>query len=182
MAALVAELAAGLLLFAADGFLQALTLVLAVGLGSLGLGLLTAPSGPSLPEIARSLRRRWFLVLAALGVAGGLSVVWSLGAGLQQTPPARGLALAFLEAFPLYAVGTVLGAVQALHPGSRSGAMAALGGALGVVLEGSVLLVRFEPVSIYLLCIVLLSGSALVHGRAVLALVAPPPQNPEGPP
>jgi len=76
----------------------------------------------------------------------------------------------------------VLGAVQALHPGSRTGAMAALGGALGVVLEGSVLLVRFEPVSIYLLCIVVLSAAALVHGRAVLALIAPDIAEAAGPP
>lgn len=159
--ALASELAAGLLLYASDGFLQALTLVLGVGLAALGLGL--AAPAPERPR-GGALRRRWLFALVAYAAAAVVSAAWSLGDGLAGSAMSRGVALALLEALPLYAAGGLLAGLDA-GPGGRVGAAAVLGAALGVVLQGTVLLVRLQPTSVYLLGVVLLSTAALVHGR-----------------
>jgi hypothetical protein len=162
-AALAAELAAGLLLYATRGLLEAVTLVFGVGLGALGLGLAAAPARGRADQAG--LLRRWFFALFAFGAAAVVSAAWSLREGVPDGALARGVSLALLEALPLYAVGALLGAISAATSGARVGAAAALGASLGVVLAGTVLLLRSEPVSIYLLGVVLLSGAALVHGR-----------------
>ena len=92
---------------------------------------------------------------------------WSLEVDPPASPFGRGMALALLEAFPLYAIGLVLGGIGGTAPEARAGGWAALGAAVGVVLQGTVLLTRLQPFSVYLLGVVLLSAAALLHGRSV---------------
>jgi hypothetical protein len=165
--ALAAELSAGLLLYATDGFLEALTLILALALGSLGAGLATPLGTAHRPSRERALQRRWFLAITAFGAAAVVSFSWSLEADPPTTALGRGVALALLEALPLYTVGLALGGISATDGGARIGGWAAFGAAFGVVLQGGVLLTRLQPFSVYLLGIVLLSGAALLHGRSV---------------
>lgn len=181
--ALAAELAAGLLLYAADGFLEAVTLVLAVGLGALGTGLVIGRVGDRSPAALRGLRRRWLLALLAFGAAGAVSMSWSLELDPPSSPLGRGMALALLEAFPLYTVGLVLGGIGGTVPAARAGGWAALGAAAGVVLQGTVLLTRLQPFSVHLLGVVLLSAAALLHGRSVerTTSMTRAPDDPTGP-
>lgn len=158
--ALAAELSVGLLLYAADGFVRALTTILATGLAALGLGLATAP-GPG-PGLDVALRRRWLLAVVAFTAAAVVALGWSLEAGPAEGGWRRGFGLALLTVLPLYAGGTVLGGLASKHPPRAVGAPAVLGAALGVVLQGGVLLTRVEPVSVYLLGVVLVSGAALL--------------------
>jgi len=162
VAAAVAELSGALLLYADDGFVRALTLVLGVALASIGAGLTTAPR----PGSEARMHRRWLLAIAAFAVAAAASGAWSLTDTFIGTPLSRGMGLALLAALPLYATGAVLGGLAAERPGASVGAAALLGAAAGAVLLGSVLLVRLEPISIYLLCVVLTSGAALVQGSS----------------
>jgi hypothetical protein len=162
VAAAVAELSGALLLYADDGFVRALTLVLGVALASIGAGLTTAPR----PGSALRMHRRWLLAIAAFALAAAASGAWSLAATFTGTPLSRGVGLALLAALPLYATGAVLGGLAAARTGARVGAAALLGAAAGAVVLGSVLLVRLEPISIYLLCVVLTSGAALVQGSS----------------
>lgn len=166
-AAVAAELATGLLLYATAGFLRALTLILAVLLGSLALGLWTAPGGDSVVE---SLRRRWLLTLVSFAGAAAVSGAWSMRGGLAEDGLARGIGLAFLAAVPLYACGALLAGIASVEaPERRSNvaATAAAGAAAGALITGLVLVSWLLPVSIYLFCLILLSGAALVHGRVL---------------
>jgi hypothetical protein len=175
--ALAGELAVGLLLYAADGFVRALTVILAAGLGGLGLGLATAPT-PG-PRLSDALRRRWLLAVATFAAAALMALAWSL----QEDASAgwrRGAALAVLAVLPLYACGVVLGALSSAHPRVRVGAAAVLGAAVGVTLQGAVLLARVEPVSVYLLGVVILSAAALMESGSASDAVeddeaSPPP-------
>lgn len=158
--ALAAELGVGLLLYAAEGFMRALTVILAAGLGALGLGLATAPSRER--ATAEALRRRWLAAVGAFALAAVVALGWSLAGEMAASAWRRGVGLAALCVLPLYACGVLLGALGAAHPGVRVGAAAVLGATLGVVLQGTVLLSRTEPVSVYLMGVVLLSAAALV--------------------
>jgi hypothetical protein len=164
--ALAGELAVGLLVYAADGFVRALTVVLAGGLGGLGLGLATAPRGGADAEprdVGRSLRRRWLLAVAAFAAAALAAFGWSLSSAPADDMWRRGVGLALLAVLPLYSGGVVLGGLSATHPKVRVGAAAVLGAALGVVMQGTIFLARVEPVSVYLLGLVVLSCAALVE-------------------
>lgn len=112
------------------------------------------------------MHRRWLLAIAAFAVAAAASGAWSLTSTFTGTPLSRGIGLALLAALPLYATGAVLGGLAAARPGAGVGAAALLGAAAGAVVLGSVLLVRLEPISIYLLCVVLTSGAALLQGSS----------------
>ncbi len=162
------ELAAGLLLYSARGFLQALTLILVVELAALGAGLWSAPLQPG--PAWEPVRRRWLLVLVSYTVAAATAVGWSALGGLSSAAVLRGVGLALLAALPLYASGTLLGAMSAVAPDdpfpSTVGAAATLGAAAGAALTGF-MGPRLPPVSTYLGTLVVLSAASLVHGRAL---------------
>lgn len=165
-AAVAGELSVALLLYTIEGFLEALTVILVVELGALSLGLWSAPArgGPAWEAV----RRRWLLALVAFTVAAVVAAGWDLAGGLAGRGVLRGLGLALLAAFPLYAVGTLLGVMSALRQDdpapSPVGAPAIAGAAAGVALVGT-LGARIPPVTAYLGCVALLSGASLVHGR-----------------
>ena len=158
--AVVVETGLGLLLFVSPGLLPALTLILAVALGSLGLGLAT---GSPDDEGGGGGRWRWFLAVGGLLVAAALSLGWSFQVSLGVGAGSRGVSLAGLVAWPLYGLGATLATV--VHPtdGARTGAAAALGGAVGVIFVGTVLVPALEPVSVYLFCVLCVSVAALAR-------------------
>lgn len=166
--ALAWELSVGLLLYTSQGFVRALTVILAAGLGGLGLGLATGPTGPG-PEAGSTLRRRWLLVVGAFGVAALVAWVGSGDGSVVEGAWRRGVDLALLTVLPLYAGGVLLaglaGEAATPHAMSRPGigASAVFGAAVGVTLQGVVFLGRFEPVSTYLVGVVLLSCGALIE-------------------
>lgn len=167
--AVVAEVSVGLLLYTGEGMLRALTVLLATLLGALALGLWSAPP-PGVTDPVEALRRRWLLVLVAFTVGGATALAWTLWGGLAGDGLRRGAGLALLAAFPLYAAGQLLGAMGAVRadrslPGPGGPAFA--GAAIGAVATGLFLVQRFEPVTTYLLGVVVLSGGALLHGRSL---------------
>jgi hypothetical protein len=175
------ETSASVLLYTAEGFLPALTIILAVEVGALGLGILGGPlvSGGGASE---GLRVRWLfsLVVFALAaiLAAGLSLMPSLsGSGLGQ-----GVGLGFLGGLPLFSIGSLLGAMggsENLRPQSarRVAVPAVFGAALGFLVSGSLLLPHAATYTIYLICLVLLSGGALLQG-VLLDEVAEPEEAP----
>ena len=167
-AAVAGELSVGLLLYSTPGFLRALTLVLAVLLGSLALGLWTAPRRGAGVE---GVRRRWLFALVAYAGAAAASGAWTARGGLATTGLDRGFGLALLAALPLYACGALLAAitdsVEDEASGARVAAPSLAGAATGALLTGLVLIPNLVPVSIYSLCLALISGGALVHGRVL---------------
>jgi hypothetical protein len=155
--AVVVEAGIGLLLFVSPGLLPALTTILAVALGSFGVGLGSRPSRRR-PE---SVRWRWFLAVGSLVVAAVLSLGWSFQPDVASAGFVRGVHLALLIALPLYSLGACLATVVHPYDGARSGAAAAIGGMVGVIFLGVVLIPRFEPVSVYLFCVLCVSVAAL---------------------
>lgn len=165
--ALAAELSVGLQLYTSDGFVRALTVILAAGLAALGLGLASAPRATvdlSPAHLGRTLRRRWLVAVGSFAAAAAVAFAWAAVDDPVDGVWRRGVGLALLTVLPLYAGGVVLGGLAAAHPTPHGGigAAAVLGAAAGVTLQGAVFLGRVEPVSIYLLGIVLLSCGALV--------------------
>lgn len=163
-----AELSLSLLLYARAGFLRALTVLLGVQLASLAVGLATGPGrnaeGAWTVDAALSLRWRWLLSVAALGVSAVAAGGWSLLGGLGGTMAQRGVAVAALASLPLLTLGGVLAGLSARSPGTRVGAWAAAGGATGAALLGSLLLTRLLPASLLLGSTVLVAAAALVDG------------------
>jgi hypothetical protein len=166
--AVALETSAGLLLYTDQGLLPALTLVVTVELGALGLGLWSGhvALGKGAVEQVRS---RWLLAL----VVFSLGAVLSMGLGLQPGAPAtavtQGLGLAFLGGLPLFSVGSLLGAMArnddlGIAPVSTVGVPSVLGAAMGFLLAGTLLLPNAAPHTIYLACLVALSGGALLQG------------------
>lgn len=169
-ASVAAELSIGLLLYESRGFVPALTLILAFQLGSLAVGLWVVPKRDALGA-AESHRRRWLQGLVAFTAGGVASASWSLLRGLSGGALSRGLGLAFLTGLPLYACGALLGGIAAGREGgtTRRGvaAPALAGAAAGAVLTGVVLVQWVVPTASYLLCVLLLSAGALLHGRII---------------
>lgn len=163
------ELAGGLLLYSGEGLLRALTLLLAVELGALALGLWVGGAETPTDPLER-VRRRWLFCLVAFTAAAGFAAAWQMVDGTADSFASRGLGLALLGGLPLYAAGAVLGALRQLRgrsdvaSTSRIGAVAALGAAAGVLTTGLALIAWLRPVSILLLCVVLVSVAALLHG------------------
>ena len=156
-----------LLLFTGQGMLRSLTLIAAVELMSFGIGLSARPSSEG-PGAVRSLRRRWLAVLVAFAAASTLVVAWTLGEGLGGGASTQAFGLAFVAALPLYACGRLLAAISTVRitrqRGIEPGAVAALGGALGVLVAGSSGLARLGAPSLMLFLLMALSGAALMHG------------------
>ena len=173
-----AELSLSLLLYSRPGFLRALTVLLAVQLASLAVGLATAPRrGPDgrwTADAAATLRWRWLLSVGALGVAAFAAGGWSLLGGLGGSAAERGVAVAALASLPLLTLGGVLGGLAARSPNDRVGAWAAAGGAMGAAVLGTVLLTRLLPASMLLGSTILISIGALLDGRHDRDLFEPP--------
>lgn len=168
-AAIAAEVATGILLYAGPGLMRSLTTVLAVEGGALALGLWSTPSRSG-PRLVDRLRRRWLFCLLAYMAAALFGTSWSVVQSLGEGPLGQGVGLAVLAALPLYASGLVLagmGAVAAEDPLGRlrgPGAAAALGAALGFVLTGILLPRAPIPASLLVACLVLLSAGGMVYG------------------
>jgi hypothetical protein len=171
-AAIAAEVAVAILLYAGPGFMRSLTTVLAVEGAALAAGLHTAPSlssgGPS--GLVERLRRRWVLCLGAFAAAAIFGTAWSLVESLGEGRLGQGLGLALLAGLPLFACGAVLGgmgsAAESDVPGRlpRPGATAALGAGLGFVITGALLPRAPIPASLLVGCLVLLSASGMLYG------------------
>lgn len=164
-----AELAHSLLLSARPGFLRALTVVLAVQLVSLAVGIATGPRRVGVgstwtAEAALALRWRWLLSVAALGITAVAAGGWTLLSGFGGTPTQRGVAVASLAALPLLVLGGVVSGLVARSPHLRVGAWMLVGGAAGAVGLG-LALPRVAPPSVLLGATILVSAAALVDGR-----------------
>lgn len=175
------EMAAGLLLYSSGGFLRALTVVLVAETAALGLGFLVSSSVDAANVAA--LRRRWLFAVFAFAAAAVFAGVWSLSngaVGADLDPRlGRGLGLGFLAALPLFSTGSVLGALTAAPArrasdlGGDAGASARRGGvgapsffgaAAGLLFTGLYGVPILQPASLYLFCVVAVSGGALLHG------------------
>jgi hypothetical protein len=170
-AAVAAEVAIAMLIYAADGFLRSLTTVLAVEGLALGMGLWAAPAPH--PELVDHLRRRWMWCLVAFLAATAYGVAWSTMPEIGRGALGQALGLTLLGAAPLFTCGTVIGGMGAvarsnLGRGMREpGAAAALGTGLGFVLTGLLLPRAPLPSSLLVGCMVLLSASGLAYGAGL---------------
>lgn len=165
------EVSAGLLLYTDGGFLPALTLILTVDTLAFALGVWLG-TGSKEGSAVEDLRWRWLFALVCFSGAALYSVGRQFLAGYAGTALSQGLGLALLGSLPLFALGSLLGAMSGMGSGPdgppRSvGGPALAGAAAGFLLTGTVLAPGVEPVSAYLLCIVLLSGGALLQGRVL---------------
>lgn len=167
-AAIVAEVAVGLLLYAGPGFVRSLTVILAIQGASFAGGLWSAP--PPGPEVVDRLRRRWTLCLIAFLAATLFGGAWSLIDALGEARWGQGLGLAILTAFPLYAAGAVLGGLSSIATsdpaGSRAGpgAAAALGAGVGFIVTGALLPRAPLPASLLIGCLGMLSLGGMLFG------------------
>jgi hypothetical protein len=166
--AVTVEVSAGLLLYSEAGFLPALTLVLTVECSAAVLGLWSGSFGAG-GSTVEHVRRRWFFALVAFAIAAVLSGGRTLWAENANGALAQGAGLAFLGTLPVFALGSLLGAMARRDgpggsPLARVGIPAVTGMALGFLLTGTVLVPRLAPYSIFLSCMVVLSAGALLQG------------------
>lgn len=177
-AAIMAEVAISVLIYAGDGFVRSLTTVLAVEGMALGVGLWSAPA-PG-PTVVERLRRRWMTCVTSFLAATAFGVTWSLVPDLVSGATGQALGLTLLAAVPLFTCGTVLGGMssvtRAVPPGTlrEPGAAAALGAGIGFVFTGFFLPRAPVPASLIVACLVLLSAGGLVYGVVLSA------QDPDG--
>ncbi len=167
-AAVALKTSAGLLLYTDQGLLPALTLVLTVEVGALGLGLWSGHISVGRGAVEQ-VRGRWLLALVAFSLAAAFSLGMSFQQAAASTGISQGLGLAFLGSLPLFSVGSLLGAMARtddleLAPISTVGVPSILGAAAGFLIAGAVLLPNAAPHTIYLACLVALSGGALLQG------------------
>lgn len=166
--AVALETSAGLLLYTDRGLLPALTLVLAVEVGALGLGLWSGHMSLGRGAVEQ-VRGRWLLVLVTFSLAAAFSMGLGLQHGSASTAMSQGLGLALLGGLPLFSVGSLLGAMArrddlGIAAVSTVGVPSVLGAAAGFLFAGFVLLPNAVPHTIYLACLVALSGGALLQG------------------
>ena len=81
----------------------------------------------------------------------------------------QGVGLGFLGGLPLFSLGALLGSMGQDRRDEgvglpEVGVPSVLGAAAGVFLAGTVLIPNAAPYSLYLFCLVVLSGGALLHG------------------
>lgn len=170
-AAIAAEVAVGILLYAGPGFVRSLTTILAVEGVALAAGFWSAPKPRA--DLIERLRRKWLFALLAFLAAAIFGTTWSVVPALSEGRLGQGLGLAILAALPLYATGAVLGGVGAVagsHPGGRlpgPAAPAALGVGLGFVLTGYLLPRAPMPASLLVACLVMLSLGGMALGTVL---------------
>ena len=167
--AVAAEMAHGLLLYSTRGFLEALTIVLAVQFGAFAMGVATRPRDD---RVSRTWR--WLIGAGCLAIAGMAAFVWSVAEGVTEVPGSRGTTLVVFGALPMYGFGLVFGGIRThlrgedgrMWPGQHRGvaAPAFIGAAIGVVLVGVLLLSRLTPLSIYMFSLLCLASAAMVEG------------------
>lgn len=165
--AVVAEVSVGLLLYGGPGFIPALSVILAVVLLALGVGLWMGGSGEGEDPVEIA-RRRWLLALVSVSAAAVFSGLWEIFQGFGAVALTQGLGLAFLAALPMYAGGLLLAQLGGLGAGGgspRAGAAALAGAGIGVLLAGHLFFPTLSPTAILLLCLMALSAAALLHGR-----------------
>ena len=166
---LMAEMAAGLILYEGSGLMRATTVILTTEAAAAATGLIVAARVP-VEEVVRQLRRHLHLTLISLGLAGILTSLWGYLGGLSEVPGGQAVALALLAALPLYMTGAVLGLVCRTATRHEEGAVVAeggiamLGAATGFLLYGLFLVPGLAPPVLVLLCMAAVSGAALVHG------------------
>ncbi len=163
-----AETSAGLLLYSTDGFLPALTLILTVETGAMALGLWsgTLQVGEGVVE---QVRRRWLFALVTFAVAAAFSTGMTFMEELLTGGMGQGLGLALLGSLPLFALGSLLGAMARPRAGlglptASVGVPSVLGLALGFLVTGGMLLPNMAPYTLYLVFLTVLSGGALLQG------------------
>jgi hypothetical protein len=170
--AVVGEVAVGLLLYGGPGFIPALSVILAVILLALAVGL-RAGSRMGRGGSIENARRRWLPLLVAVSLAALFSGLWEVFRGFQAGALSQGAGLAFLAALPMYAGGAVLGGFAPdSGEGGWVGPPALAGAGVGVLGTGYFLFPTFSPTVILLLCLMVLSAAALLHGRALDRRVA----------
>ncbi|MGW8265207.1 MAG: spermidine synthase [Longimicrobiales bacterium] len=114
-------------------------------------------------------RRRWLFSLVTFALAAALSVGMTLSEAFLTGGIGQGLGLAFLGSLPLFALGSLLGAMASSgdsavpHPASV-GVSAVIGLAVGFLVTGGFLLPNMAPYTLYLVCLTALSGGALLQG------------------
>jgi hypothetical protein len=168
-AAIAAEVAIGILLYAGPGLMRSLTTVLAAEGAALAAGLWSATPRAGPPLVDR-LRRRWLFCLLTFMAAAFFGTSWSVVQDLGGGPVGQGVGLAVLAALPLYACGLVLGGMGTVAADDVTGrlpapgAAAALGAALGFVLTGALLPRAPIPASLLVACLVLLSAGGMIYG------------------
>ncbi|MDT8370228.1 MAG: hypothetical protein RQ745_13560 [Longimicrobiales bacterium] len=163
-----AEMAFGLLLYAADGFIRAVTLVLTFELAALAVGVASRPSGE---EVSRLWR--WMVATGTLLIAGVAAFTWSVAGQLPDEVASRGITLTLFAVLPMYGFGLVFAGLRREVRGEdgrrRSGRMRSIGApalagaTLGVPTLGFVLLPRVTPVSVYLFSLLCLSSAAQIE-------------------
>jgi len=162
------EMSAGLLLYSAEGFLPALTLILTVELGAFAFGLWSgsAPGGGGGVE---GLRKRWLFSLVTFALAAAFSAGMVFLDELLSSGLGQGLGLALLGSLPLFALGSLLGGMAAVSTPSveQVGLPAIVGTMLGFLLTGAIFLPNMAPYTLYLLCLSCLSGGALLQGAVL---------------
>ncbi len=178
-AAVALEVSTGLLLYTDEGLLPALTLILTIEVGALGLGLMSAPL-PVGGGAVEQIRRRWMFSLVTFALASAFGATLNFSENLQGTALGQGIGLGFLGALPLFSLGTLLGAMGRPDdlgrvPSTSVGPTAVLGAALGFLMAGTVLLPNGAPHTLYLFCLVILSGGALLQGWVLDARVTVDP-------
>lgn len=166
-AAMVGEVAIGLLLYSGEGLLRALTIILATEMGALALGLAVAPRLSDCATV-EALRRRWLVCLVAFLLAAGYTTAWTLRSGQVATPVMQAMGLTLLGGLPFYAAGNLLGAMAGLgrllpRTRTRVGTAAAMGATLGI-LSGGYAVPRLSAPSVLFFLMVTLSGAALIQG------------------
>lgn len=164
--AVVGEVSVGLLLYGGPGFIPALSVILAVILLSLAAGLRVGIRGRQ-DDGPQGAGRWWLRLLVAVSLAAFFSALWEVFQGFQARTLTQGAGLAFLAALPMYCGGVVLGGLEG--PGYRAGrgvAPPALAGAgLGILGAGNFLFPALSPTVILLLCLMVVSAAAMLHGQ-----------------
>ncbi len=167
--AVSAEMALGLLLYSAEGFFPALTLILMIELAALTAGVATRPASPD-----TSRTWRWMIAAGSLFIAGTAALFWSVARDVPGGAAPRGIVLAVFAALPMYGFGLVLSGLRTHLRGADGrrwpgrprpiGGAILLGATLGVLIFGQVLLPRFTPLSVYMFSLLCVASSAMLEG------------------
>jgi meso-butanediol dehydrogenase / (S,S)-butanediol dehydrogenase / diacetyl reductase len=163
-----------LLLYMGERFLSSAGFLLAVALASVAAGVwVGAPDGP-LPGHRRMIGR-WTLAVGALVLASFVAMLWLENPGFQTSSFGPPIAVVFLLAEPLYALGALLAALEARRRGwpaddrtsarPRAGGRgvgvafpAIMGAAAGVLVTASWLIPALPPGPVILGSAIALAG------------------------